>query len=38
MHLNEKKEKECGYCKSKKENPGSASWGISSPRLSSQDY
>lgn len=38
MHLNEKKEKECGYCKNNKQNPGSASWGISSPRLSSKDY
>lgn len=39
MHLNEKSSSErCGYCKGKKENPGSATWGIGSPRLSVDDY
>ena len=39
MHLNKKTgSKDCGYCKGKKENPGSATWGIGSPRLSTTDY
>ena len=39
MHLNEKGLSEnCGYCAGKKENPGSATWGLGSPRLSVVDY
>jgi arginyl-tRNA---protein transferase len=39
MHLNEKGISEkCGYCGGKKENPGSATWGLGSPRLSVVDY
>lgn len=29
---------DCGYCKGKKENPGSATWGVGSPKLSTDDY
>ena len=39
MHLNKKSPGgTCGYCKSKKENPGSASWGVGLLRLSVKDY
>lgn len=39
MHLNKKTPGgSCGYCAGKKEDPGSASWGIGSPRLSVLDY
>lgn len=34
MHPNEKHGERCGYCGGKKENPGSASWGVGVPRLS----
>ncbi len=39
MHLPKKrKHDKCGYCKSQKPNPGSATWGIGAPRLSVTDY
>lgn len=39
MHLNHfDPNSRCGYCKNKKENAGSASWGIGAPRLSVADY
>ena len=39
MHLATKSANDsCGYCKSKKENPGSATYGIGAPRLSVEDY
>ena len=38
MHPNEKHGTRCGYCGGKKENPGSASWGVGVPRLSVVDY
>ena len=39
MHLATKSPSEtCGYCNSKKENPGSATYGIGAPRLSVVDY
>ena len=39
MHLNEKSSSDkCGYCGGKKENPGSATWGLGSSRLSVVDY
>jgi arginine-tRNA-protein transferase len=40
MHLNKKTggSKDCGYCKGKKEDPGSATWGIGTARLSTADY
>ena len=38
MHPPQKLSKECGYCKGKKDNPGSESWGLLSPRISSKIY
>lgn len=39
MHLATKSSNDtCGYCKSSKPNPGSATWGIGAPRLSVSDY
>ena len=39
MHLNDKDMRDtCGYCDSKKPDPGSAQWGIVSPRISVDDY
>ena len=39
MHLNKKSGgKDCGYCKGKKEDPGSATWGVGAVRLSTKDY
>lgn len=40
MHKNEAKkvDRSCGYCKGKKENPGSVTWGTGALRLSVDDY
>ena len=40
MHKNETKkvDRTCGYCNSKKPNPGSVSWGTGALRLSVDDY
>lgn len=38
MHPCEKHGTRCGYCGGKKEDPGSASWGVGVARLSVVDY
>lgn len=38
MHSNTRKGHTCGYCKGKKPNPGSCSWGLSSNKMSVDDY
>lgn len=38
MHPNEKMGTDCGYCKGKKPDPGSCTWGFGTPRLAVDDY
>jgi len=39
LHSNTKSKSEtCGYCKATKPDPGSSTWGIGTPRMSTKDY
>jgi len=38
MHGDDKNSTSCGYCGGKKDDPGSASWGIGFTKFSADDY
>ena len=38
MHTNDNKSHHCGYCKNKKPNAGHSSWGITSLKMTVNDY
>ena len=37
-HSNDSKSDHCGYCKGRKPDPGSCSWGITSNKMTLDDY